>query len=144
MKKIAMVLATLFALGMLFVNTGCKDGDDGQSATDLVLSETGNVWYKYADASGSTPTSSGTSLGTVYIKYDTSSDKLVVAAVGDTLCGETSKELSRGKWAASVVALRVAGKIQTQTSDPTSGKTKVTDIDWKDFTAESLITKLFS
>lgn len=151
MKKISILLALLAAFALTFVTTGCKngeDGDDGLSATDLVLNETGNKWYKYGkEAEGENSkvtTDSSIDLGDIYIKYDTSENKLVVAAVGDEYYGLTSKELSRGKWAASAVYLRIAGKISSVDSDPTSGKDLVTDISsWGDFTAEKLIKKLF-
>lgn len=152
MKKIFMILlsALLCASGFLFTSCSGEDGEDGLSATELILKETGNKWYQYKDISASdgtvTADNSGStvSLGTIYLKYDTSSDELVVAAVGDSFYAKNTKSLTRSKWAASAVALRIAGKIETQSSDPTNGKTCLTDISsWGNFTAETLITKLF-
>ncbi|WP_191013347.1 hypothetical protein [Treponema zioleckii] len=61
-----------------------------------------------------------------------------------TITQQNKKELTRAKWAASAVTLRVLGKIETQNSDPTSGKTCLTDISsWGNFTIENLIQKLF-
>ena len=39
----------LAVVAMAFVTTGCKDGSDGLSATDLIVSQTANVWYRYGD-----------------------------------------------------------------------------------------------
>ena len=150
MKKISILMALLAAFALTFVTTGCKngeDGDDGVSATDLILNETGNIWYLYTkqtDETEDVTTKESVKLGTIYLKYDTSSNSLIVAAVGDELYAQTSQAMSRGKWAASAVSLRVAGRIKKQSTDPTSNKTLVTDIQsWGDFTLEKLIGKLF-
>ncbi|MBQ9281325.1 MAG: hypothetical protein IJ207_03905 [Treponema sp.] len=73
MKKISILLALLAAFALTFVTTGCKngeDGDDGLSATDLVLNETGNKWYKYGKETGEenskVTTDSSIDLGDIY------------------------------------------------------------------------------
>ena len=43
MKKISVLFAMLAVVAMAFVTTGCKDGSDGQSMTELVVSQTANV-----------------------------------------------------------------------------------------------------
>ena len=149
MKKISILMALLAAFALTFVTTGCKDGEDGESATALILNETGNKWYKYSNEDNNTVTttasdsSGGVTLGTIYLKYSTSDKKLVVAAVGDNYYATTDKELTAGKWAASAVTLRVGGKISTYSGDPTSGKTKLSVDNWGNLSAEALITKLF-
>ena len=155
MKKIFMILsAALLLVGASLFTTSCKNGEDGvdgTSAEALILKQTGNKWYKYnSDSSAETSkvTSTSGDFGDIYLKYDTSSGKLIIAAVNTTLpvYAETSKELTSGKWAASAVALRVAGKITTQTSNPVSGKTPlpVGDVtSWGDFAIDALIAKLF-
>lgn len=150
MKKISILLALLAAFALTFVTTGCKngeDGDDGLSAEALILRETGNKWYKYTSGNASetkvNSTSNG-SLANVYLKYDTANGKLIIVAAGDSVYATDEKELTSGKWASSVVSLRVLGKISYEADDPTSGKNKITDITtWGDFTLETLIKKLF-
>ena len=161
MKKIFMIISAALLLAGAGLFTGCKNGEDGldgSSAADLIVQETGNTWYKYMESStnagSTTPTgdNNGTQLdlGDIYIKYDTSSNKLVVAAiptgtgVSSLVYAKTDKELTRGKWAASIVALRVAGKIKKYTTDPTSNRVPISgSINWGNFTIESLITTLF-
>ncbi|WP_191013348.1 hypothetical protein [Treponema zioleckii] len=92
MKKIFTILtaALLAASGFLFTSCAGEDGDDGLSATELILNETGNKWYKYTDTSeeNSVPTtqvsnSSNSFTGNIYLKYDTSSDNLIMVVAGD-------------------------------------------------------------
>ena len=153
MKKLAVLMALIAAFAITFVSTGCKngeDGDNGTSAESLILRETGNKWYKYKGGSTSStsdtkPSSSSEgSLADIYIKYNTSTGKLLMAAVGTNAYATTEKDMTSSKWSTSAVALRVAGKIETQKTDPTSGKKLITDVsDWGDYTLEALITKLF-
>ncbi len=160
MKKILMIISAALLLATSAVFTGCKngeDGADGTSAEALILKETGNVWYEYTDTSDTTSKPTGTAesktvnLTDVYLKYDTSGSKLIIAAVSPSDSGltslvyaQTEKELSSGKWAASVVTLKLLGKI-TKSKDqyPTSGKVNIANANWGNFTAEYLIGKLF-
>lgn len=146
MKKFAFLFAALAVL--LFATAGCKgdDGDNGESAEALILNETGNIWYKYTPGTSVDTTvtaEDSTSLANVYIKYETSSGKMIVAACGDSNYATTSKELSSGKWAASAVTLRILGKIAKESSDPTSGKQIIDVSNWGDMSAEKLIKALF-
>ena len=149
MKKLAVLMALLAAFAITFVSTGCKngeDGDNGTSAEALILRETGNKWYEYTkkEDTTATPKNETESLATIYLKYDTTTRKLIMAAVGEKSYAETSKDVDSGKWAASAVALRVGGRIKTCSGNPTSNKTKLTDFNsWEDFTIEHLISKLF-
>ncbi len=159
MKKILSILtAVALIAGACLFTTSCKNGEDGvdgTSAEALILKQTGNKWYKYIDSSDTDtkPTGTGNSitelLNDIYIKYDTSTGKLIVAAVGDNLYATTEKELSSGKWAASVVALRAAKKISTYSGsgNPYNGKFGIQNINnianLTNFTAETLIAKLF-
>ena len=149
MKKISILLALLAAFALTFVTTGCKDGEDGEdgaSATELILKQTGNIWYKYEDPDSTATANVGSeteSLADIYLKYNTSSNKLVMLAAGTKYYAQTSKDLDEEKWAASAVVLRVSGKI-SKFSDPIGSKTELTNFDnWGTFTIESLITKLF-
>lgn len=159
MKKIFMILsAALLLVGASLFTTSCKNGEDGvdgTSAEALILKQTGNVWYKYIDSSDTSTkpsTTNGTGsledLGDIYLKYNTATGKLVVAAVGNTIYATTEKELSSTTWATTVVALRVAKKISTYSGDPTKEKIGINNItsisNLSNFTAEALITKLFS
>lgn len=160
MKKILMIITAALLLATSTLFTSCKngeDGTDGTSAEALILKETGNVWYKYTDTSDATSKPTGTAesktvnLTDVYLKYDTSGSKLIIAAVSPSDSGltslvyaQTEKELSSGKWAASVVTLKLLGKITKSTDQyPTSGKVNITNANWGNFTAEYLIGKLF-
>ena len=149
MKKISILMALLAAFALTFVTIGCKngeDGDDGTSAEALILRETANKWYKYGDTStGTAPKNENITLATVYLKYDTSSSKLIWVAANDTLdsYAKTEKGLSSGKWAASIVGLRLAGKISSYSGNPTSGTELASGTDWGDFALEKLIDTLF-
>lgn len=161
MKKIFMILSAALLLATSSFFTGCKNGEDGldgQSAEALILKETGNIWYEYtntddtdAKPSATTEDSVTVNFSKFYLKYDTSSKKLIVVATGNsdsvaTKCFYASKasDLTSGKWSASVVTLRLMGKIKKVDSDPTSGKIDITNItDLGNYSAEKLITKLF-
>ena len=160
MKKIFMIISAALLLAGAGLFMGCKNGEDGldgSSAEALILNETGNVWYQYTNSDNDEkPTANAGSDGTVnfsdfYIKYNTSSKKLIVVATGNSESVATkyfyaSKEasLTSGKWAASVVTLRLLGKITKYNSDPTSGKFDITNLtDLGNYSAEKLITKLF-
>ena len=152
--------AALLLVGASLFTTSCKNGEDGvdgTSAEALILRETGNVWYKYTDSSDTDEKPSATkdgdnvSFSDFYIKYNTSSGKLIVVATGNSTStvsklfyASKEAELSKGKWAASVVTLRLMGKITKSNSDPTSGRIDITNItDLGNFSADKLITKLF-
>ena len=163
MKKIFMIISAALLLAGAGLFMGCKNGEDGldgSSAEALILKETGNVWYEYTnkDDTDSTPSANSDNYGTVnfskfYIKYNTSSKKLIVVATGNSdsvatklFYASKEAELSSGKWAASVVTLRLMGKITKASSDPTSGKIDITnlkDLDLGNYSAEKLIKKLF-
>ena len=160
MKKIFMIISAALLLAGAGLFTGCKNGEDGldgTSAEALILNETGNVWYQYTNSSDNDtkPTATTTDSGTVnfsdfYIKYNTSSKKLIVVATGANsgatkyFYASKEAELSSGKWAASVVTLRLLGKITKASKDPTSGKIDITNLtDLGNYSAEKLITKLF-
>ena len=156
MKKIFMILSAALLLAGSCLFTSCKNGEDGENGTSaeaLILRETGDKWYKYNETSGQKIPSGTTSdsktveLTDIYLKYDTSAKKLVIAAVSTTALvpayATTSKELLGRTWAASAVTLRVTGKI-SKVEDPTKGKVLLTDVtDWGNFSADALITKLF-
>lgn len=150
MKKLAVLMALLAAFAITFVSTGCKngeDGDNGTSAEALILRETGNKWYEYTGGSNTDKTPKSTTsgdLGKIYLKYNTASGKILMAAVGTNVYATNEKELTSGKWASTATTLKVLGKIKYCSSDPTSGKKLITDVsDWGDYTLEALITKLF-
>lgn len=148
MKKISVLFAMLAVVAMAFVTTGCKDGSDGLSATDLIVSQTANVWYKYGDTAQTVTTddTKNPSLtSTVYVKYASSNDTLVVAVASGNYYATNEKELSREKWSVSIAALKVAGKLKVS-PDPTSGKTKLptTAAGWGEMAAEKLIETLFN
>ena len=149
MKKISVLFAMLAVVAMAFVTTGCKDGSDGLSATDLIVSQTANVWYRYGDTTQTVTTTDTTnttlSAASIYVKYNSSNNTLVVAAVSGNYYATSEKELSREKWSVSIAALKVAGKLKVS-SDPTSGKTKLptTASGWGEMAAEKLIETLFN
>jgi len=149
MKKISVLFAMLAVVAMAFVTTGCKDGSDGLSATDLIVSETANAWYRYGSTTQTvTTTDTNTKSLTdasIYVKYSSSNDTLVVAAVSGNFYATNEKELSRAKWSVSIAALKVAGKL-TKVSDPTSNKTILpsTAEGWGEMAAEKLIDTLFN
>ena len=145
-------MALLAAFALTFVTTGCKngeDGDDGESITSLILRQTGNVWYQYKKTTDKTEKPTYTtdeatdSLATIYLKYDTTSGNLVMAAVGTTYYATKEETFSQEKWASTVSSLRFLGHI-TKVSDPTTNKTKIANFnDWGDFTIRHLIEALF-
>ncbi len=146
MKKISVLFVMLAVVAMAFVTTGCKDGSDGLSATDLIVSETANVWYRYGSTTQTVTTTDTTlSNASIYVKYNSSNDTLVVAAVASNYFTTNDKELSREKWSVSIAALKVAGKL-TRVSDPTSSKTSLpsTAEGWGEMAAEKLIETLFN
>lgn len=148
MNRLLSMLAALALVGCALAFTSCsgEDGDDGVSATDLILNETGDTWYQYAENEESVTVTGGDdssfTSSEMYIKYDKSSDKLVVAVVGETYYATKENDMTRGKWAASAVALRVAGKIK-KADNPFSGKKELTLSNWGDFSIDALIKKLF-
>ncbi|MBQ4377679.1 MAG: hypothetical protein II821_00570 [Treponema sp.] len=154
MKKIFKIFTVLlFALLVSGALVSCKngeDGDDGTSIDQLVLKQTGNIWYEYTNTADTTTTptavtsDNNVSLADIYLKYDTTNKSLIMAAVGTSYYATTSKSMDSDKWAASAVTLRVMGKITKSSTDPTSGKTKLSDFNsWGDFTVEHLIETLF-
>jgi len=161
MKKIFMIISAALLLAGAALFMGCKNGEDGldgTSAEALILNETGNVWYEYTNTSDNDekPTATTSDSGTVnfskfFVKYNTSSKKLIVVATGNSdsvatkyFYASKEAELSSGKWAASVVTLRLLGKITKADSDPTSGKIDITNLtDLGNYSAEALIKKLF-
>ena len=147
MKKISILMALLAAFALTFVTTGCKDGEDGEDAEALILRQTAGFWFQYIDSSTSSVTgTSGTTnetLADFYIKYDKSSEKVTLAACSTNYYATTEKDLSKTKWNVGIIALKGAGKVKKQTSDPTSGKLLLTVSNWGNMTLDNLIETFF-
>lgn len=146
MKKLSLILAALMTATMLFVGAGCSD-DDGPSASELILTQTGDQWYQYttnASVSGSeSDSSSSQALGKAYIKYDTTNGKLILVACSDNYYATNEKELSVATWIGGVTAATLAKKITKSSSDPTKGKKEITVSNWGDLAVENVITAIF-
>lgn len=144
MKQIFRIIPVIFLFLFVPLLFSCASGD-GESASDLILKKTGNVWYKYNSESASKPTTADSqTLANIYIKYDTGNEKLILAATGSSCYAETSQDLSSGKWVAKITSLTLLGKVSKISSDPTSGKTEITSVqNWGDFTLEAIINALF-
>ena len=144
MKKISILMALLAAFALTFVTTGCKDGEDAEA---LILRQTAGYWFQYIDSSTSSVTgTSGTTnetLADFYIKYDKSSEKVTLAACSTNYYATTEKDLSKTKWNVGIIALKGAGKVKKQTSDPTSGKLLLTVSNWGNMTLNNLIETFF-
>lgn len=144
MKQIFRIIPVIFLFLFVPLLFSCASGD-GESASDLILKKTGNVWYKYNSESASKPTTADSqTLANIYIKYDTENEKMILAATGSSCYAKTSQDLSSGKWVANITSLTVLGKVSKSATDPTSGKTEITSVqNWGDFTLEAIINALF-
>lgn len=150
MKQIFRIIPVIFLFLFVPLLFSCASGD-GESASDLILKKTGNVWYKYtSDNTKTSPTgkdesnNSVVTLADIYIKYDTGNEKLILAATGSSCYAITSQDLSSGKWVANITGLTFLGKVSKSATDPTSGKREITSVQsWGDFTLEAIINALF-
>ncbi|MBQ8681105.1 MAG: hypothetical protein IJ530_15345 [Treponema sp.] len=144
MKQIFRIIPVIFLFLFVPLLFSCASGD-GESASDLILKKTGNVWYKYNSESASKPTTADSqTLANIYIKYDTGNEKLILTAVGTNIYAKKENNLSSGKWVANITSLTLLGKVSKISSDPTSGKTKIESVqDWGDFAIEAIINALF-
>ena len=149
MKQIFRIIPVIFLFLFVPLLFSCASGD-GESASDLILKKTGNVWYKYtSDNTKTSPTgkdesNNSVTLAEIYIKYDTENEKLILAATGSSCYAKTSQDLSSGKWVANITTLTVLEKVSKSATDPTSGKTEIPSVqNWGDFAIEAIINALF-